>query len=435
MESRNTRYRTFPGYSTESTASQAERESGFRHWLQGVNSRDARITNQFILIRFWVMTAIAAVFVLLLSCLAIKADEIDDGPITPTALSDSRKWLSVDITTHHDNIVGHGSGTIIGTNQGIARILTAKHLFSRGEKTAEIRDYGGVMHTGNVVAISASSDLAVIETEMPSGVKDRLSSRGLDPAGRFQIRTDQTAPAQIQIAGYGQGVHKLIGQSGRRVSGPVQLKGRHGTYDDCYVYAVNPREGDSGGGAFSATGFVGVVTHQSSDTPHRGIIAGPESVREFVETQCIGGWCPSGLSIDSPGLSLRAGRFVGNVGYSGGQVFERYRRGPFNWESYTRRGPAGFNGGFATTYGGVWGGGRGSFASYAMESPIIDTVISPAYAPVYAPQVIEYPVRTIAPSVQIVPTSQLPPQTGDLGGRLGVVRVPIYLELSVGVGQ
>jgi hypothetical protein len=164
-------------------------------------------------------------------------------------------------------------------------------------------------------------------------------------------------------------------------------------------------------------------------------------VRRFLETQCYSGVCTTGLSIDGPGVSLRAGRFIEPA--PAGQFFERYRRGPFNWESYTRRGIGA--GGFATTYGGVWGGGRGSFSSFAMPQeyggypvanyPVVSyatevypSVISPAYAPIFAEQV---PMQ-IVPSVQ---ASQPLVVSGSVGllGRVAVLEQRVAtLERIIG---
>jgi hypothetical protein len=132
-------------------------------------------------------------------------------------------------------------------------------------------------------------------------------------------------------------------------------------------------------------------------------------------------------------MSIRAGRFYNPA--PSGQFFERYRRGPFNWESYTRRGFGG--GGFATTYGGVLGGGRGSFSSFAMPQeygagypvasyPVVSyatevypSVISPAYAPIFAAD----PV--IPPGTQVV--------QGGLLYRVGVLEQRLQrLEAVIG---
>jgi hypothetical protein len=132
--------------------------------------------------------------------------------------------------------------------------------------------------------------------------------------------------------------------------------------------------------------------------------------------QCLNGVCSTGLTIDGPGVSIRAGRFYNPA--PSGQFFERYRRGPFNWESYTRRGIG--SGGFATTYGGVLGGGRGSFASFGM--PAQDYAYPVASYPVVTYAAESIPIVT-APiyAAEQVPVQVLPYGQGGLLQRVAII--------------
>jgi hypothetical protein len=340
-----------------------------------------------------------------------------------TELSESRRVLSVDVRTENTASRGYGSGTIIATQGDRAFVLTARHLFRPTDTRREIVDYGGKHYAAKVVAVSETNDLALMESELPLAARARLQARGLDPARSFALTLAPKASDRIQIAGYGEGRHQLAAQTGDKISGPHTLTTRNRTLTDCYLYRVQPRDGDSGGGAFSSDGFAGVVTHRPGDSDRVGVIAGPDGIRQFLEMQCLNGVCSTGLTIDGPGVSIRQGRFahvLGALGGSGGngQFFERYRRGPWNWMSYTRRGYGGGSG-FVDNYGGVLGGGRGTFSSFPSQNygatypivqyaaDVIPTVISPAYAPIFAAD----PV--ILPSTQVV--------QGGLVYRVGVL--------------
>jgi hypothetical protein len=350
-----------------------------------------------------------------------------------TDLSESRRVLSVDVRTESGQSRGYGSGTVIATRGDRALVLTARHLFRPTDTKREIVDYDGQHYPARVLGVSESCDLALTETTTPRAIRSRLVARGLDAARSHVITFAQHPADVVQIAGYGEGKHQLAAQTGRKLRGPLTLQTRNRTLQDCYLYAVEPRDGDSGAGAFSAAGFAGVVTHRSDSNEREGVIVGPTGVKKFLEAQCIGGWCTAGLSIDGPGVSIRSGRLAQVFGGGGnGQFFERYRRGPFNWESYTRRGGSGFGGGFATTYGGVWGGGSGSFSSFATPAyeaqPVIsyDSVISPAYAPIYAQSI---PLVRPTLPVQVV----APPLVDTLTGRVAVLESRLaVLERIVG---
>jgi hypothetical protein len=402
-------------------------------------------------IPLWLIGLAAAMFAALMAAAAMGQT---------TELSESRKVLSVDVRTETGASRGYGSGTVIATQGDRAYILTARHLFRPIDSKREIVDYSGQHYPAKVLAVSETSDLALMETETPSAARARLQARGLDPAKSFALSFADKAPDRIQIAGYGEGRHQLAAQTGEKISGPHKLTTKNRTLEDCYLYSVQPRDGDSGGGAFSAEGFAGVVTHRADDGTAEGVVIGPDGIRKFLETQCIGGWCSTGLSIDAPGFSFN--RF--SSGFGGGGVLRALGAGLFGGSSgpvtkmkFVSRGFGfpGFVGG-AYTYPAyssfpVFAATASPYTSFAAAdiAPVIQTI--PSVQTVRAPA-----VQTIAPSPQV------PVVTQDLSGRLTVlesqvsqlqqivsqpitflsraadgslVRLPVYLGGAVGLGH
>ncbi len=212
----------------------------------------------------------------------------DEGQITSTGIPNCRATATVEVRSFSGNTTGYGSGAVVASNQGRALILTAKHIYADMGDRALVIDCNGVSCEGIVVARSDLYDLAAIEAPLPAAVRSRLVSRGLDPDGAHQTAIAASAPSVVQMLGYGPGNHQIVGQDGDLVSGPGNLTGADGqiTARSCYFYRMNPREGDSGGPAYSATGFAGVVSHQTAEGAHEGVVVGPEGVRDFLYREC-----------------------------------------------------------------------------------------------------------------------------------------------------
>jgi len=272
------------------------------------------------------------------------------APLPPGLLENTVK-----VVNDHGRERGEASGAIVASDENRALVLTAGHVFDRGQGKLDVIGPNGQRLAGTALGRYKQSDLAAIET------KTTPWTRGAGIAAN--------PSRQCWLTGYPAGSREARTKIGRllgtNAEGIATL--------DCDHEA---QEGDSGAGVFDAEGKIqGIVSGYLGDR-EATVAAGLGKVQAITRTY----WQIFGGGGFQAGVQIGVGGYGGGYGYAPqGLVTPPTYRSQFVGEGYGGLGaygqgygyPSGQGYGYNGQYGYGYGGGQPIYRRPVVERPVI----------------------------------------------------------------